>query len=273
MLIVPLVTRNNAIVGVLQLINAKDNHGESIPFSGRDRLYIMQFAQHAAGAIEKAKLNREMVLRMVELSELRDPFETGRHAERVGSIAVEIYGKWAERRSIPMTEIRRTREILMSAAMLHDIGKVAISDTILKKTAPLSRDESADMQLHTIYGARMFRQLESPWDRMAREVILDHHERWDGKGYPGKVKDLFANPVEPGPGKKAEEIAIYARIVKVADVFDALRSKRVYKEPWDEDQVFEYFSEQSGLQFDPELVDILLEMRPLLASIMSRFES
>ncbi len=271
MLIVPLATGTEAIVGVLQLINAKDKSGNLIPFSGTDRLYIMQFAQSAANAIEKAKLNREMVLRMVELSELRDPFETGRHAERVGSYAIEIYSKWAERRGISMNQIRNTREILMPAAMLHDIGKVAVSDIILQKPDSLSREESAAMKLHTVFGARMFRQLNSPWDKMARDVILNHHERWDGTGYPGNIDDLYANPVKLGPGKRAEEIPIYARIVTVSDVFDALISRRAYKTEWPLEKVLAYFQEQSGRQFDPELVDILFEIKAVLLSILDKF--
>ena len=88
MLIVPLLTRSNSILGVLQLINAKDPGNDVIPFSGQDRLYVTHFAHNAANAIEQAKLNREMVLRMVEISELRDPFETSQHAKRVGAYSI-----------------------------------------------------------------------------------------------------------------------------------------------------------------------------------------
>ncbi len=92
---VPLKTRDNEIVGVLQLINAKNESGEVVAFSMQDRLFISQFALNAADAIEKARLSREMVLRMVELAELRDPFETSQHAKRVGAYSVELYEKWA----------------------------------------------------------------------------------------------------------------------------------------------------------------------------------
>ncbi|MFW5689301.1 MAG: GAF domain-containing protein, partial [Spirochaetota bacterium] len=95
MLIIPLKTRDGGLVGVLQLINAIDDTGTTIPFSYQDTTYAEQFAQHAADAIERARLSREMVLRMVELSGLRDPFETGQHAKRVGAYAVELYDKWA----------------------------------------------------------------------------------------------------------------------------------------------------------------------------------
>ena len=270
-LVVPLLTRNNTILGVLQLINAKDQNGDIIPFSGQDRLYITHFAQNAANAIEKAKLNREMVLRMVEISELRDPFETSQHAKRVGSYAVELYEKWAVHRGIPQSEIKPTREILRTAAMLHDVGKIAISDAILKKTTDLTPGERRRMMLHTIYGARLFKHTESPWDQMAMDVVLNHHERWDGMGYPGKIDNVFARKLRFGPGRIGEDIPIHARIVAIADVYDSLISRRVYKEPWEDKQVIEYLTWQAGKEFDPELVKIFLGMQDVVQTIRRKF--
>ena len=271
MLIVPLLTRTNTILGVLQLINAKNASGSVIPFSGQDRLYIIHFAQNAANAIEKAKLNREMVLRMVELSELRDPFETSQHAKRVGSYAVELYEQWAEQKNIIQSEIRSNREILRTAAMLHDVGKVAISDAILKKASDLTVPERQTMRLHTIYGARLFRHMESPWDQMAAEVVLNHHENWDGTGYPGKIPNIYARRMRFGIGKKKEEIPIFARIVHTVDVFDSLISKRAYKEAWDEKDVYDYLQWQSGKQFDPDLVKIFVDMKDVIVSIRNKY--
>ena len=271
MLIVPLLTRAQTTVGVLQLINSLDKDGNSVPFSGRDRLYIMQFAQHAAAAIERAKLNREMVLRMVELSELRDPFETGQHAKRVAAFSVELFTQWSERRSLSQGLIRQTKEALTPAAMLHDVGKVAVSDVILKKPDLLTQDEQTLMRMHTIYGARLFTQLDSHWDRVAREVVLNHHERWDGKGYPGNIDDIHTEPIRLAAGKSGGEIPISARIVSIADVYDALMSKRAYKDAWDEDDVLNYFRSHAGKQFDPELVEIFLDMQPVVKSIRDRF--
>ena len=271
MLIVPLLTRSQTTVGVLQLINSLDKDGNSVPFSGRDRLYIMQFAQHAAAAIERAKLNREMVLRMVELSELRDPFETGQHAKRVAAFSVELFTQWSERRSLSQGLIRQTKEALTPAAMLHDVGKVAVSDVILKKPDLLTQDERSLMRMHTIYGARLFSQPDSHWDRVAREVVLNHHERWDGKGYPGKIDNIYTEPMRLGPGKSGGEIPISARIVSIADVYDALMSKRAYKEAWGEEDVLNYFRTHSGKQFDPELVEIFLGIQPVVKSIRDRF--
>ena len=271
MLIVPLLTRGKTNVGVLQLINAKDKSGDVVPFSGQDMLYITHYAQNAASAIEQAKLNREMVLRMVEISELRDPFETGQHAKRVGAYAVELYEKWALKQHINEAEIKATRETLRSAAMLHDVGKVAISDTILKKAGDLTEGERATMRLHTIYGGRLFKRTESPWDKIAYDVVLNHHECWDGSGYPGRIDNIFSKKMKLGPGKKGNEIPVFARIVMIADVYDSLISRRSYKEPWEQEQVIEYLKWQSGRQFDPALVELFLGMQDIVRAIRKKY--
>jgi len=271
MLIVPLLTRTNNTLGVLQLINAQSPSGEVISFSGQDRLYIMQFAQHAANAIERAKLNREMVLRMVELSELRDPYETGQHAKRVSTYSTEIFSVWANSRNISKSLVRATKEALMPAAMLHDVGKVAVSDVILKKPSLLTSKEKLFIKLHTVYGARLFKNLDSHWDRVAHDVVLNHHEWWNGEGYPGKIENIFEEPITFGPGKKREEIPVTARIVAIADVYDALSSDRAYKKAWEEQPVLDYIKKQSGKQFDPEIVEIFLGMQPVIRSIRERY--
>ncbi|MBN1686632.1 MAG: HD domain-containing protein [Spirochaetales bacterium] len=271
MLIVPLMTRGQTNVGVLQLINAKDDHGDVISFSGQDLLYITQYAQNAASAIEQAKLNREMVLRMVEISELRDPFETSQHAKRVGSYAVELYEKWAVSQHTKESEIKANREILRTAAMLHDVGKVAISDAILKKKGDLTAAERAKMRLHTIYGARLFKHTDSAWDKMAMEVVLNHHECWDGSGYPGIIDNIFARKIRLGRGKRGNEIPIFARIVMIADVYDSLVSRRSYKEPWEQQQVVDYLKWQAGKQFDPVLVELFLNMQDVVQAIKNKY--
>jgi putative nucleotidyltransferase with HDIG domain len=271
MLIIPMVTRQKDVVGVLQLINATADDGKAVPYSGRDRLVGLQFAQSAADAIERSRLYREMVLRMVELSSLRDPYETAQHAKRVGSYAVELYDKWASAERIERNEIKANREVLRTAAMLHDVGKVAISDTILRKGSGLTNDERRRMRLHTIYGARMFRRLESPWDRMAQEVALNHHQRWDGTGYPGKIDNLFAKRIKVLGPKRGDEIPIEARIVSLADVYDALVSRRAYKEAWNDKDVIEYMKWQSGKHFDPRLVELFIDMQDVLTSIRRKY--
>lgn len=271
MLIVPLKTRDDTTVGVLQLINAKSASGEVIPFSEQDRIFILQFARSAANTIEQARLSQEMVLRMVELAELRDPFETSNHAKRVGAYCVELYDRWGRKHGLNDHEIRNTKEILRTAAMLHDVGKVAISDLILKKPGELTDTETRAMRMHTIFGARLFKQTRSTWDRLAQEVVLNHHERWDGKGYPGRIDDIFSSDIQFGPGKVGTEIPIAARIVSLADVYDALVSERAYKEAWETDFVHDYIQNQKAKQFDPELVDLFLAIRDVIGQIHDKY--
>ncbi len=272
MLIVPLLTRAHQVVGVLQLINAKAPDGTVIPFSGKDRLYIMQFAQHAATAIERAKLSQEMVLRMVEIARLRDPFETAQHARRVAEFASELYRRWAQQHGVAASVFRTTRDALIPAAMLHDVGKIAVSDAVLKKPAELTPEEAHEIKLHTVHGARLFTRRDSAWDQMARDIALNHHEHWDGTGYPGHIEDLEAEPIKLGRGKQGTEIPLVARVVAIADVYDALISKRTYKEPWDSDTARTYLAHSAETLFDPELVEIFLDMQPVIDSIQERFD-
>ena len=268
---VPLKTRDNEIVGVLQLINALNDSGEAVAFSMEDKLFISQFALSAADAIEKARLSREMVLRMVELAELRDPYETSQHAKRVGAYSVELYEKWAARRAVSAREIRKVSDVLRTAAILHDVGKVAVSDIILKKPDQLTYDERLSMKLHTVLGARLFRRTNSFWDYMSAEVALNHHENWDGSGYPGRIDDLFAPKIYLGPGKKGTEIPLSARVVSIADVYDALISQRAYKPGWRQEHALHYIRYQAGRKFDPELVGIFVQMGDLLTAISKKY--
>lgn len=271
MLIVPLLTRDAALVGVLQLINAKNGKGESVPFSYQDRLFAAQFAQHAADAVERAKLTRDMVLGMVALSAFRDPFETADHANRVGAYAYELYNRWAPKQGYEPLTIRAAREMIRTAAMLHDVGKAAISDTILRKGSNLTPEEHAKMRLHTIYGARLFKRDEAPWHVMARTIALNHHERWDGAGYPGHLSSIFKPRIRVGRPKREKEIPVEARIVAIADVFDALSSKRAHKEAWSEEEVFSRIEAESGAHFDPELVELFLGMKDVVHSIRRKY--
>ena len=123
-------------------------------------------------------------------------------------------------------------------------------------------DEYEIMKTHTYVGARLFRNMQSDFDEMALEVALNHHEKWDGTGYPGHIDPITGkalpgfegNNGHPRP-KKGKEIPIFGRIVAVADVYDALCSPRSYKEPWNESRILEEMSSLSGTHFDPEVVD------------------
>lgn len=132
-LTVPLINNRDKVIGIFQIINATDNEGNVISFTEKDSFLVELFAKQAAVAIEKAVMTREIILRMVSIAELRDPQETGAHVNRVGAYSVEIYKDWARKKGLSDKTIKHNRDILRIAAMLHDVGKVAISDSILKK--------------------------------------------------------------------------------------------------------------------------------------------
>ena len=278
MLTFPLKTNRGDTVGVLQLINGKDARGKAVPFSNKDEPLIMHFANTAAVAIERAQLTRAMILRTIKMAELRDPKETGSHVNRVASYAVTIYEHWAASHGVSREKIDKNRDVLRMSAMLHDVGKVAISDSILKKSARFTPEEYEIMKGHTYLGARLFTDLYSELDESASVVALNHHERWDGDGYPGHINPYDGSTV-PGfgdargkpRGKKGEETPLFGRVVSVADVYDALCSRRAYKEPWDEARVLENLKEASGTQFDPEMTDAFFSSLDAIHSISERY--
>jgi HD-GYP domain-containing protein (c-di-GMP phosphodiesterase class II) len=275
-LAIPLKTAEGRLMGVIQIINAKDKAGNIIPFSKDDEFLISHFAINATVVLQRAYMTRAMILRVIKMSELRDPKETGTHVNRVAGYAVEIYDKWAAHRHISETERERFRDILRIAAMLHDVGKVAISDIILKKPARFIPEEYRIMQHHTLYGAALFDDPQSELDSIARDIALTHHENWDGTGYPGWIDPVTEKPIKTDPdgnplGRKGEEIPLPGRIVAIADVYDALCSKRVYKEPWSEERVLEEIRQLSGSKFDPFLVECFFESLHNIKQIQALF--
>jgi HD-GYP domain-containing protein (c-di-GMP phosphodiesterase class II) len=275
-LTIPLVTAEGRLLGVIQVINSKDGKGSTVPFSPDDEFLITHFAANATIALQRAYVTRAMILRMIKMSELRDPKETGTHVNRVAGYAVEIYDRWAYHHGVSRAERDKFRDTFKIAAMLHDVGKVAISDIILKKPGRFTPEEYLIMQHHTIYGAGLFDDLQSPVDSIARDIALTHHENWDGTGYPGWVDPVTGQPIKTDaegkvPGRKGEETPLVGRIVAIADVFDALCSRRVYKEPWSEEQVLTEIRQLSGTKFDPELVDIFFEILPSIKQIQNLY--
>jgi len=271
MLTVPLITSRQNIIGVMQIINAKNSRGEIIPFTEEDMMYVTFFSNNASVAIERAKMTREILLRMIKMAELRDPKETSNHVNRVASYSIEIYERWAKKRGHSLSKIKQTKDILRIAAMLHDVGKVAISDTILKKPGRLSPKEFALMKMHTVYGARLFDNPVSDWDALSAEVALNHHERWDGQGYMGRISCEDGEVCESGPGKVGEEIPIFGRIVALADVYDALISSRVYKDAWLEEDVLKYIKDGSGKNFDPDVVEAFFSIYNVIKAIKEKY--
>jgi HD-GYP domain-containing protein (c-di-GMP phosphodiesterase class II) len=275
-LTIPLVTADSRLLGVIQVINSKDESGKVIPFSKDDEFLITHFASSATTVLQRAYATRAMILRMIKMSELRDPKETGTHVNRVAGYAVEIYERWAYRRGVDPVAREKFRDSLKVAAMLHDVGKVAISDLILKKPARFTPEEYQVMQHHTVYGAVLFDDPQSELDNICRDIALTHHENWDGSGYPGWVDPVTGEPSKTGADGKAlgrvrEEIPLTGRIVAIADVYDALCSKRVYKNPWSEEDVLAEIRKLSGTKFDPELVDVFFEILPNIKQIQALY--
>lgn len=278
MLTIPLQAAMGKVIGVLQLINAKDESGNVIPFAEDDIPFIRHFANSAAVALERASMTRAMILRMISMAELRDPKETGAHVNRVGAYSAELYETWALKHELPTDEINHNKDLLRIAAMLHDVGKVGIPDAILKKPGKLTDEEFDTMKTHPFIGARLFSDQHSELDQMSRQIAISHHERWDGRGYPGYIDLETGLPI---PEKTLEngramgipdtEVPLWARIVAIADVYDALSSRRSYKEPWTQDNVFEELEKSTGSQFDPELIEIFLSIREEVQVIRQKY--
>jgi len=273
-LTVPLKSINDEILGVFQLINKKNQDGELTIFENEEITVVQHFANLASAALERAKLTRDIILRMIKMAELRDPKETGAHVERVSYYSIEIYENWAKKKNIVEKKIEADKDILKLASMLHDVGKIAISDRILKKPDKLTDEEFAEMKKHTYLGAKLFSSGITELDKACEEIALNHHEKWDGTGYPGWINIETGQPLEDyknddgsARGKKGEEIPLFARIVALADVYDALSETRSYKKPWTEEEILNFIKSQSGKHFDPEIVESFLDCYDIIISI------
>lgn len=146
---------------------------------------------------------------------------------------------------------------IFQAAPMHDVGKIGISDAILLKPGKLTPEEWEKMKLHTVYGGEIFAEDSDPMLQMAKTIALTHHEKWDGSGYPH--------------GLKGEAIPLEGRIVAIADVLDALMSKRPYKEAWRLEESLAYIQNSSGTHFDPNLVPLLENLNAQILSIRQQY--
>jgi HD-GYP domain-containing protein (c-di-GMP phosphodiesterase class II) len=254
---VPLHDRHKNVAGVLQIINKTGFDLLPAPFESDDLSVVRFFAANASAAIEKARITRETILRMIKMAELRDPMETGSHVNRVGAYSVEIYHQWAKKNNIDENEIKKYKDNIRIAAMLHDVGKVAISDTILKKPGKLNEEEFAVIKTHPDEGTKIFENRFYEVDEMAAEISLSHHEKFDGTGYP--------------KGIAGKNIPLSGRIVAIADVYDALVSKRVYKEAWPEEEVIREITSLSEKHFDPELVKCFVEIHDVIKAVRAKY--
>jgi putative two-component system response regulator len=148
-------------------------------------------------------------------------------------------------------------EIMMTAAPMHDVGKISIPDAILGKPGLLTPEERDVMKRHTTVGKDILGSSYRPLLRAASVIAFEHHERWDGKGYP--------------LGKSGEDISLSGRIVAICDVFDALYNKRVYKDAWPLDKVLELFRNETGGAFEPRLVEMMFSNLDDILEITKRF--
>jgi HD-GYP domain-containing protein (c-di-GMP phosphodiesterase class II) len=250
MLVSPLLNHEGDVIGVLQLLNAKDMEtGEVIPFNAGYEMVIKSLSSFAAFAISNTRLVEEIHLRADKLKEA--------NLDAIYALAMAAETKDADTgdhvRRIQLYSIALSKEIGLSderadeigySSIMHDVGKISVPDSILKKPGKLTKEEFDIMKQHPIAGAKILP--DSFFFHTAKTIARGHHEKWDGRGYPD--------------GLVGEKIPMEARIVAIADVFDALVNKRCYKDGWTMDQAIDEMIRCAGTHFDPELIEAWNEL-------------
>jgi len=247
-LAVPLKNNKGELLGVFQVLNKQGG----APFDESDEGLMQLLSSVASNAIENAKLYEsvrrsqlETIYRLAITAEYRDQQDTARHLRNISVIAYLI--------ALAMGLKSEAAEDIKNAAPLHDIGKVGLCDAILLKPGKLTPEEYEEMKKHTVYGAKILANAESQLLQIAYKVTASHHEKFDGSGYPEKLK--------------GDAIPIEARIVSVADVFDALCMPRVYKAAWGTAKAYDYIIAESGKSFDPVVVEAFKKAFPYIKEI------
>jgi len=192
---------------------------------------------------------KEVILRMGAIAETRSK-ETGQHVQRVAAYS-HLLGQLS---GLDKSEV----QLIKLASPMHDIGKVAIPDSILKKPGKLTNEEFGTMKDHAQVGYDMLASSKYKILQISAQISLTHHEKWDGSGYPN--------------GLSGEDIPLVGRITAIADVFDALGSDRCYKEAWGLDKILDLFKEQRGKQFDPTLIDVFFANLDQIIEIRDRLK-
>ncbi len=190
----------------------------------------------------------EIVHRLVSAAEYKDP-ETGSHIQRMSLYSRVLAREYGLSQS--------QCETIHLASPMHDIGKIGIPDSILLKPGRLDPEEWSTMRTHTTIGARILAHSTSPLLQAGQEIAISHHEKWDGSGYP--------------QGLQGGAIPLFGRITAISDVFDALTTKRPYKEAWPVEKAIEEIREGKGQHFDPALIDLFFAVLPELLDIRERF--
>ena len=240
MMVIPMFDKSNEVIGAIQVINKQN---EQSVFDERDMERLLLASVYAAETLVSAKLSKEMqetqrevILTMGSIGESRSE-ETGNHVKRVAEYSKIL--------ALALGMDTQEAELLKQASPMHDIGKVAIPDSILNKPDSFNVYEREIMDTHARLGFEMTKNSDQPLFKAASIVAHEHHEKWDGSGYPR--------------GLKGEEIHIFGRITAIADVFDALGSDRVYKKAWSDEEIFDLFKEQRAKHFDPTLIDLFFD--------------
>ena len=254
MMVVPMLNREDQAVGVLQLINALSD-GRVVPFRVEHEKWSASLASQAAVAIENAELTENLrqahldtIFRLGVAAEYRDK-ETANHIKRMSHYSALI----AQGLGWPDEAVK----IMLWSSLMHDVGKLGIPDRILQKPGRLSPEERKVMEYHATIGGNILQGSKAAVLKKSRVVALTHHERFDGTGYPR--------------GLKREKIPVEGRITSLADVFDALSSKRVYKEALAEPEVLRILEEGRGTFFDPEILEVFLGHLPGVREIKERY--
>ncbi|EWY39705.1 divalent ion tolerance protein CutA [Skermanella stibiiresistens SB22] len=235
--------RREALVrGVTDFLNKPIDR---IEFTARCRNLLELRASHRR---LKEQAAGELIMRLSRSIESRDS-ETGAHLDRMARYARVIAA------GVGLSEAMQER--IQMAAPMHDVGKVAVSDEILFKPGRYTPEEYEVMKLHTIHGARILDDSSSPLIRLAASIALTHHEKFDGSGYPN--------------GLKGEEIPLAGRIIAIADVFDALTTRRPYKPAWSLEQALAFLRDNTGSHFDPLCMSAFFDNLPTLLRIKAEF--
>ena len=227
----------------------------------RDKASYLE-AEVARRMKEISLIQEVSIVAMASLAETRSN-ETGAHIQRTAAYVRELALFLQNRRGYRDVLTPENIQLLVRSAPLHDIGKVGIPDSILLKPGKLTVEEFAVMKTHAAIGRDAIRRAElllgteESFLQFAKEIAQGHHEKWDGSGYPR--------------GLAGEAIPIEARIVALADVFDALTARRPYKEPWPLADTLAHLQAQAGLHFDPSLVPLFLGLVPQLLEIQQRW--
>ena len=232
MMVIPMLNRQGNVAGVLQLINAMSDSagGKVVPFPAKQERLVSSLASQAVVAIENAELTEDLkqahldtIFRLGVAAEYLDK-ETANHIKRMSEYSTLIAKElgWGDE------EVN----MLLRSSLMHDVGKLGIPDGILQKPGRLTPEERHFMEYHTIIGGNILKGSNAEILKQSRIVALTHHEKFDGTGYPRQLK--------------GEEIPIEGRITILADVFDALSSKRVYKEALEEKEVLRILREEIG---------------------------